>query len=254
LTYRQQPPFFIQSCVIIHICILESAVKFSKIPTATITRLSRYSRALEELDVQGLSVISSEKLAQFCEVNSAQIRKDLAYFGEFGVRGVGYIVKELLFEIKRILGLNKTWHLAIIGMGNMGFALIDHSNFPRQGYHFVAAFDNDPQKIGRMLSQGFSISPMSDLEKISLDRNIEIAVITTPAGQAQVVSDMITRTPIRGILNFAPVQLHVPEGFIVHHIDFTVKLDRLAYLLGNLSPKASEFSTIRTSPISKNLL
>ncbi len=105
-------------------------MKFSKIPTATITRLSRYSRALEELDEQGLSVISSEKLAQYCEVNSAQIRKDLAYFGEFGVRGVGYVIKELLFEIKRILGLNKTWHMGIIGMGNMGCALIDHSNFP----------------------------------------------------------------------------------------------------------------------------
>jgi redox-sensing transcriptional repressor len=229
-------------------------VKFTKIPTATITRLSRYSRALEELDEQGLSVISSEKLAQFCEVNSAQIRKDLAYFGEFGVRGVGYVIKELLFEIKRILGLNKIWHLGIIGMGNMGFALIDHSNFPRQGYHFVAAFDNDPQKIGRMLSQGFLISPMSDLEKIALDRDIEIAVITTPAGKAQEVADLVARTPIRGILNFAPVQLHVPEGLLVHHIDFTVKLDRLAYRLGNLSPKNSELSTSRTPQISKHLL
>ncbi len=229
-------------------------MKFSKIPTATITRLSRYSRALEELDEQGLSVISSEKLAQFCEVNSAQIRKDLAYFGEFGVRGVGYMVKELLFEIKRILGLNKSWHLGVIGMGNMGFALIDHSNFPRQGYNFVAAFDNDPQKIGRMLSQGFPISPMSDLEKIALDRNIEIAVITTPAAKAQEVADLVTKTPIRGILNFAPVQLHVPEGFLVHHIDFTVKLDRLAYRLGNLSSETSMPSIPGGPGISKHLL
>jgi redox-sensing transcriptional repressor len=229
-------------------------VKFSKIPTATITRLSRYSRALEELDEQGLRVISSEKLAQFCQVNSAQIRKDLAYFGEFGVRGVGYVVRELLFEIKRILGLNKTWNMAIIGMGNMGFALIDHSNFPRQGYNFVAAFDNDPQKIGRMLSQGFPISPMSDLEKIALARNIEIAVITTPASKAQEVADLVTKTPIRGILNFAPVQLHVPEGFLVHHIDFTVKLDRLAYRLGNLSPEALMSSPTGSPGISKHLL
>ena len=229
-------------------------MKFSKIPTATITRLSRYSRALEELENQKVSVISSEKLAQYCEVNSAQIRKDLAYFGEFGVRGVGYVVKELLFEIKRILGLNKTWHLGIIGMGNMGCALIDHSNFPRQGYHFVAAFDNDPQKIGRMLSQGFPISPMSDLGKIAREQDIEIAVITTPAGKAQEVVDLVTRTPIRGILNFAPVQLHVPEGFLVHHIDFTVKLDRLAYLLGNLIPDHSNASSIESPRISKHLL
>jgi redox-sensing transcriptional repressor len=229
-------------------------LKFSKIPTATITRLSRYSRALEELDEQGLGVISSEKLAQFCEVNSAQIRKDLAYFGEFGVRGVGYVVRELLFEIKRILGLNKTWHLGIIGMGNMGCALIDHTNFPKQGYHFVAAFDNDPLKIGRMLSQGFPISPISDLEKIALEKDIEIAVITTPAGKAQEVADLVTKTPIRGILNFAPVQLHVPEGFLVHHIDFTVKLDRLAYRLGTLTPEFSLSSAKRSPRISKHLL
>jgi redox-sensing transcriptional repressor len=114
-------------------------LKFPKIPTATITRLSRYSRVLEGLAEKDISVISSEKLAQYCKVNSAQIRKDLAYFGEFGVRGVGYVVKELLFEIKKILGLNKIWHLGIIGMGNLGCALIAHSNFPRQGYHFVAA-------------------------------------------------------------------------------------------------------------------
>jgi redox-sensing transcriptional repressor len=208
-------------------------VKFSKIPTATITRLSRYSRALEELAEQDIKVISSENLALYCEVNSAQIRKDLAYFGEFGVRGVGYVVKELLFEIKRILGLNKLWHLGIIGMGNMGSALIAHSNFPRQGYHFVAAFDVDPLKVGKMLPQGFAISPLSDLGKIAREREIEIAVISTPASKAQDVANMVVETPIRGILNFAPVQLHVPEGVIVHHIDFTVKLDRLAYRMGS---------------------
>jgi redox-sensing transcriptional repressor len=207
-------------------------LKFPKIPTATITRLSRYSRCLEGLDQKDVSVISSEKLAQYCGVNSAQIRKDLAYFGEFGVRGVGYVVKELLFEIKKILGLNKIWHLGIIGMGNLGYALIAHSNFPRQGYHFVAAFDNDPHKIGRMLTQGFAISPISDLEKVARERKIEIAVISTPASKAQEVVDKISETPIRGILNFSTARLHVPEGIVVHHIDFTVKLDKLAYRLG----------------------
>ncbi len=213
-------------------------MKFSKIPTATITRLSRYSRALEELEQQDVKVISSENLAQHCDVNSAQIRKDLAYFGEFGVRGVGYVVKELLFKIKKILGLNKVWRLGIIGMGNLAFALIAHSNFPRQGYHFVAAFDIDPLKIGKMLPQGFPISPMSDLGKIVLELGIEIAVISTPASKAQDAANLVVKTPIRGILNFAPAQLHVPEGFIVHHIDFTVKLDRLAYRMSNLKPES----------------
>jgi redox-sensing transcriptional repressor len=211
-------------------------LKFPKIPTATITRLSRYSRCLEGLDQKDINVISSEKLAQFCGVNSAQIRKDLAYFGEFGVRGVGYVVKELLFEIKKILGLNKIWHLGIIGMGNLGYALIAHNNFPRQGYHFVAAFDNDPQKIGKMLAQGFAISPISDLEKVARERKIEIAVISTPASRAQEVVDKISETPIRGILNFSAAPLHVPEALIVHHIDFTVKLDKLAYRLGTIKP------------------
>lgn len=215
-------------------------MKYTKIPIATITRLSRYSRALEEMDAQGYTVVSSEMLARHCAVNSAQIRKDLAYFGEFGVRGVGYVVKELLFQIKRILGLNKTWNLGIIGMGNLGSALIDHSNFPKQGYFFVAAFDIDPQKIGRKLSLGFEISPLSDLEKIARERNVEIAVITTPASKAQEVADLVVRTSIRGILNFAPVQLHVPEGFPVHHIDFTMKLDRLAYLMADLALSPSK--------------
>jgi redox-sensing transcriptional repressor len=211
-------------------------LKFPKIPAATITRLSRYSRVLEGLAEKDISVISSEKLANYCKVNSAQIRKDLAYFGEFGVRGVGYVVKELLFEIKKILGLNKIWNLGIIGMGNLGCALIAHSNFARQGYHFVAAFDIDPQKIGKLLAQGFAISPLSDLEKITLERNIEIAVISTPASRSQEVANKISETPIKGILNFSPAQIHVPEGLIVHHIDFTEKLDKLAYRLGTLIP------------------
>ena len=211
-------------------------MKFPKIPTATITRLSRYSRALEELEEQDINIISSEKLAQYCKVNSAQIRKDLAYFGEFGVRGVGYVIKELHFEIKKILGLNKIWNLGIIGMGNLGCALIAHNNFARQGYYFVAAFDNAPHKIGTNLAQGFSISPIADLGKIALERTIEIAVISTPASKAQEVANLLSETPIRGILNFSTAQLHVPEGIIVHHIDFTVKLDKLAYLLGSLKP------------------
>jgi redox-sensing transcriptional repressor len=229
-------------------------VKFSKIPTATITRLSRYSRALEELEAQDVKVISSEKLAQYCEVNSAQIRKDLAYFGEFGVRGVGYVVKELLFEIKKILGLNKVWNLGIIGMGNLGCALVGHTNFAKQGYHFVAAFDIDPLKVGKDCPHGFQISPMQDLKRVALERNIEIAVITTPPNRAQEVVNQVVEIPIHGILNFAPVQLHVPEGFVVHHIDFTVKLDKLAYRLVTLSLSSGANPNSKAPLVSKHLL
>ena len=229
-------------------------MKSSRIPAAAITRLSRYTRALEELDAQNTKVISSEKLAEYCEVNSAQIRKDLAYFGEFGVRGVGYFVKELLFEIRRILGLNKEWNLAIIGMGNLGCALIAHSNFLKQGYRFVAAFDADPEKVGRILPGGVVIAPMSALRKESLEKEVEIAVIATPASSAQEVVNQIVEIPIRGILNFSPSQLHLPEGFLVHHIDFTVKLDRLAYRLSHLKLSSRPQGSNDKPWISKHLL
>src|SRR4030066_791781 len=133
---------------------MRSAMKFSKIPTAPLTRLSIYSRYLEALAQEGVKIIASDKLAQKCGINPAQIRKDLAYFGEFGIRGVGYFVKELLFEIKRILGLNKTWKMALVGIGNLGLALVAHENFVRQGYEFVAVFDVDPAKGGRGLPRG----------------------------------------------------------------------------------------------------
>jgi redox-sensing transcriptional repressor len=229
-------------------------MKFSRIPTAAIARLSRYTRALEELDAQNIKVVSSEKLAEYCEVNSAQIRKDLAYFGEFGVRGVGYFVRELLFEIRRILGLNKEWNLAIIGMGNLGCALIAHANFARQGYRFVAAFDVDTEKIGRILPGGIAIAPMSTLKKESLEKEVEVAVIATPASKAQDVVNQVVEVPIYGILNFSPAQLHLPEGFLVHHIDFTVKLDRLAYRLSHLT-RSGRNPGLNDKPwISKHLL
>ncbi|MBW2092493.1 MAG: redox-sensing transcriptional repressor Rex [Deltaproteobacteria bacterium] len=206
-------------------------MKFSKIPEATITRLSNYSRNLEELLSDGVNVISSEKLAARCGVNSAQIRKDLAYFGEFGVRGVGYYVQDLLFEIKRILGLDKEWNLGLIGIGNLGSALIAHENFLRQGYHFVAAFDNDPVKIGKKLPNGLRVESIDKLSEIRKKTNIEIGVISTSAGTAQDIANRLIEADVRAILNFAPVQIKVPPGFRVENVDFTVKLDNLAYHL-----------------------
>ncbi len=206
-------------------------MKFSRIPEATITRLSNYSRNLEELWGDGVNVISSEKLAARCGVNSAQIRKDLAYFGEFGVRGVGYYVQDLLFEIKRILGLNKDWNLGLIGIGNLGSALIAHENFLRQGYHFVAAFDNDPIKIGKKLPNGIKVESIDNLAEVKARENIEIGVISTSAGTAQNIANRLIEVNVRAILNFAPVQIKVPPGFRVENVDFTVKLDNLAYYL-----------------------
>jgi redox-sensing transcriptional repressor len=206
-------------------------MKFSKIPTATITRLSIYSRYLEALSQEGVKIIASDKLAEKCGINPAQIRKDLAYFGEFGIRGVGYFVKELLFEIKRILGLNKTWKMALVGIGNLGSALLAHQNFIRQGYEFAAVFDVDPAKVGRRLPSGQIIYHLDDLEKMVKENDIEIGVIATPAGKAQSVAQRLIDAGVKAILNFAPTQLQVVEGMSVENVDFTVKLDNLAYHL-----------------------
>ncbi|MFH1092316.1 MAG: redox-sensing transcriptional repressor Rex [Pseudomonadota bacterium] len=206
-------------------------MKFAKIPSATITRLSLYSRNLEELVQEDIKVVSSEKLAERCGVNSAQIRKDLAYFGEFGIRGVGYYTRDLIFEIKKILGLNKEWRMALVGIGNLGSALIAHENFTRQGYRFVAAFDIDPHKIGKKLFSGLVVQDLERLPVITHETNVEIGVISTPASKAQDVANRFIEANVRAILNFAPIHIQVPKGFGVENVDFTVKLDNLAYHL-----------------------
>lgn len=206
-------------------------MKFLKIPEATIKRLSVYARYLSNLDSQDRRVISSAELAEECGMNAAQIRKDLAYFGEFGVRGVGYYVKDLLFDIRKILGLNKSWRVSLVGVGRLGEALLSYSNFTRQGYHFVAAFDSDPAKIGKPVGRGLEIMAMSELARVVAEQGIDIGIITAPAAAAQEVADRLVEAGVRGILNFAPVRIIVPEGVIVKHVDLAQEFDNLAYLM-----------------------
>ena len=212
-------------------------LKYQKIPEATIRRLSRYSRCLEELEGKGEEVVSSAQLANKCMVNAAQVRKDLAYFGEFGIRGVGYYVKDLLNDIKRILGLNKEWRMALIGVGNLGSSLLSYKDFLKQNYKIVAAFDIDPPKvIGRVsekLGKPVEVLHINRIKDVVKERKIEIALITTPPSEAQNVADMLVEAEVRGILNFAPTQIIVPEGFVVKSVFFTTVLDNLAYLLSN---------------------
>lgn len=212
-----------------------TTLKYSKVPEATIRRLSRYSRCLEELDSTGERVISSAQLANKCAVNAAQVRKDLAYFGEFGIRGVGYYVKDLLQDIKRILGLNREWRMAVIGIGNLGSALLSYKDFLKQNYKIVAAFDIDPPMvIGRVsekLGKPVEILHVNRMKEVARERKIEIGIITTPAEEAQNVANMLVEAEVRGILNFAPAHVTVPEGFVVKDVFFTTVLDNLAYLL-----------------------
>jgi redox-sensing transcriptional repressor len=205
-----------------------------RIPDATIERIALYARPLESLIEKGIRVISSEKFAEMCKANSAQVRKDLSYFGEFGVRGVGYDVQDLLMEIKKILVSDREWKLGIVGVGNMGMALVQHENFFKRDYRFVAAFDSDPQKIGKGLSRGLIIQPVTKIEQLTQELGIELGVITTPSSQAQSVADMLVDAGIKAILNFSPIQVRMPKGCLVQNVDFTVNLDNLAYHLNKI--------------------
>lgn len=205
--------------------------KAQRIPKATITRLSFYCRQLELLEFDGYRMVSSEKLAWLCQVNPAQVRKDLGYFGEFGVRGVGYDVRDLQYEIKRILAVNKDWNMAVVGVGNLGSALLRDGHFSTRGFHFVAAFDSDPQKIGKALGSSLVIRDVAELKKTVEKLKIEIGVITTPSSAAQTVADLFMDANVNAILNFSPTQLRVPERCLVENMDFTIKLDVLTYKL-----------------------
>lgn len=204
-------------------------MKFAKIPMATINRLSIYLRNLDELMTNDVEVISSERLAKQCGVNPAQIRKDLAYFGEFGVRGVGYRVKDLYSQIKEILGLDRKWNMALFGVGNLGSALIRHANFLKHGYRFVAAFDVNSDKIGKELPNGLIIEHVDRFEEVVKERNVEMGIIAVPPASAQSVANQLILAGINGILNFSPVQIQVPDCCRVENVDFSIKLDNLAY-------------------------
>lgn len=203
--------------------------KTTKIPDAAIARLALYSRPLRALLESGVSVISSEKLAEFCSVNPAQVRKDLAYFGEFGVRGVGYDVGDLLREIKKILATDREWTLCIVGMGNLGHAIVENENFRKMGYRFVAAFDKDPKKVGEKLPCGLVIEPVFRLRELIRALQVQIGVITTPPDAAQRIADLLMDAGIKGILNFSPTQVKTPKGYAIENVDFTVRFENLAY-------------------------
>lgn len=208
--------------------------KASTIPSPTIERLALYSRPLETFLEGGTLVVASEKLAEVCSVNPAQVRKDLAYFGEFGVRGVGYDTRELLQQIKRILATDREWKLCIVGMGNLGRALVENENFKKRGYRFVAALDSDPNKVGDTLPCGLTIEPPTKIKELVCELRIEIGVIATPPFKAQRVADLLMDARIKAILNFAPIQVRALECCTVLNVDFTVKLENLAYHLGKI--------------------
>ena len=197
----------------------------------TASRLSVYLRCLNTLDAAGLKTISSKALAEQFHLNAAQIRKDLAYFGEFGVRGVGYYVKELKRHLRAILGLDRTVRVAILGAGNLGLALADYPGFRQEGFSIVALYDTERAKIGRKSRGGVRICDISEFRKSAKKDHVDIAVVAVPAEYAQGVVNTAVQAGIRAILNFSPGTLKVPPGVKLKNVDLTVSLESLSFFL-----------------------
>jgi redox-sensing transcriptional repressor len=197
----------------------------------TTNRLSVYLRCLNELDAAGVQTISSQALAEQFHLNAAQIRKDLAYFGEFGVRGVGYYIKELRRHLRQILGLDRHLRVAIIGAGNLGLALADYPGFRQEGFEISALFDAANEKIGHESRGGIPIYDIKELRRVSKKEHLDIAVIAVPAQHAQPVVDLAVSAGIKAVLNFSPGALKVPPGVKLKSVDLTVSLESLSFYL-----------------------
>lgn len=203
-------------------------LKSERIPLATIRRLALYVQVLEDIERNNTEVISSKPLAEACGVNASQLRKDLAYFGEFGVRGVGYDVTSLIKAIKVSLGVNREWKVALIGIGNLGRALLNYEEFKHRGFHIIGAYDCDPFKIGEHV-YGLEVTCTTKLKEDVRKQKIELGIITTPPERAQKAADSLVDAGIRGILNFVSARIQVPEHIIVEYVNFFHYLYSLAF-------------------------
>ncbi len=210
--------------------IRDSAESVSELTT---NRLSVYLRCLNALDVAGVRTVSSQALAEQFHLNAAQIRKDLAYFGEFGVRGVGYYVKELRRHLRQILGIDRGVCVAIMGAGNLGLALADYPGFREEGFEIVAMFDTAREKIGHRSRAGVPIYDVHELRKVVRREGIRIAVIAVPAGAAQAVVNTVVGAGIKAVLNFSPGTIKVPDSVKLKSMDLTVSLESLSFFLAH---------------------
>jgi len=203
---------------------------------AATTRLSLYLRALARCETVGKSVVSSQELAAATGCNSALVRKDLAHFGSFGIRGVGYEVRALRGRITQILGLERDLHVAIVGAGHLGTALAGYRGFSIGGFRTVALFDVDPKKVRRSAVRGVPVHLMRDLRAVARRERIDVAVLAVPVEAAQEALDQIAAAGIRAVLNFAPARLKARRAVHVRSVDLKVHLEGLAYLLARPRP------------------
>ncbi|HEX8709860.1 MAG TPA: redox-sensing transcriptional repressor Rex [Pyrinomonadaceae bacterium] len=207
-------------------------MKSEKISELTTNRLSVYLRCLNALAAAGIKTVSSQALADQFNLNSAQIRKDLAYFGEFGVRGVGYFVEELRQHITKILGLDTAHRVGIVGAGHLGTALANYNGFTQSNFTVVALFDSDREKIGRRIGNAeIMVYDVRKIERVVREQAIDVAVIAVPARAAQKVLNQLMAAGVKAILNFAPAHLRARHGMKVKNVDLTISLESLSYFL-----------------------
>jgi redox-sensing transcriptional repressor len=219
-------------------------MKSEKISELTTSRLSVYLRCLNALDAAGIKTVSSQALAEQFNLNSAQIRKDLGYFGEFGVRGVGYYVEDLRDHITKILGLDSPHRVGIVGAGRLGTALANYNGFGRSNFTVVALFDNDRHKIGRKIGDGkAAVHDVDEVAKVIREESIDVMVIAVPAKAAQRVLNQVLSAGIKAVLNFAPVSLTARRGVKVKTVDLTTSLESLSYFLSQ--PSSSRVTHVR---------
>jgi len=198
------------------------------IPNPAVRRLSLYLRQLEAFKRKDRKTISSKQLGESLGLTDAQVRKDLAYFGQFGHPGIGYRVEDLITQVKRILGTDKTWNVLLVGAGNLGRALMSYKGFSSKGFRLAAVFDNDPSKIGK--KQGsFTIQPLTELAETVQAHSIRLGIMAVTAEAAQDVADQLVEAGVRGLLNFAPVSITVPPDIALNAVDLAVQLEQLSF-------------------------
>jgi redox-sensing transcriptional repressor len=206
-------------------------LKTLKIPEATIIRLSVYSRHLTEVDRKGIITTSSGDIAEGVGVSPAQVRKDLAYFGEFGTRGVGYNVKDLRQHILKILGLSADWSVCLVGAGNLGLALSSYKGFRERRFIITSIFDSDPKKVGTMIGK-VEVMPMEKLIEVAKQNQTRIGILAVPAPAAQEIADKLIEAGVQAILNFAPTILNIPPQIELRNVDLAVNLEVLTFNVG----------------------
>ncbi len=203
-----------------------------RISESTIHRLSQYYRALSVLEKENYETVSSKELAKREKLTPAQVRKDLSFFGSFGTRGLGYPVKELRTQIASILGLDRSWRVALVGVGNIGSALVSYKEFAKQGFQIVKLLDNDQRKIGSN-HKGLTISDIRNLMTELTEAKVEMVILAVPATVAQYIVDDVIRAGIKAILNFAPVNLKVPEDVYLRNENMSMELEYLSFAMVN---------------------